>query len=644
MCGILGWYAVDGIGPHLKSFIQGTQVAAHRGPDGEGYLFVDQNNNRQLFTNKMDPDGDYQQVRTSKIAISHRRLSIIDLSDDAAQPLSNASKTIWITYNGEIYNYIELREELRSLGHQFTTTSDTEVLLRAYEEWGAECTNKLSGMWAFAVVDLEKNIIFCSRDRFGIKPFYYYLTKNHFIFASEIKQLLEFPFVKRDVNPKIVYDFLIYSALDYCEETFFSGIKRLMQGHNLVFDLASHQVNIRKYYDPSFSIDSKITFKGAVEKYRHLLFDSVKMHLRSDVEVGSCLSGGIDSSSLVCTIHDLLKQQNKNDIQRTFSSHFDDADANELEYMNAVIDSTGVTADFIYPNVEDLLNDAEKIAWHQDEPFGSTSIFAQWSVFQLVKQKNVKVMIDGQGADEQLGGYLGYAGVFFQELAMKKMYPRFAWELANHARFNPQTWFERTNTTNQLALRWGLKQPYPQTKWISESFANDNQLPSAWQQLTSLKPFGDSELLNNVLYQHTFFTNIQALLRFEDRDSMAFSVESRVPFLDHRLVEFLFTLPSTFKIRDGYTKRVLRESMRGVIPDKIRLRTSKLGFSTPERTWRKKSLSQLLESALASGLLDDYLDPQAARAYYQEVNNRNLFDSTFWKWISLYLWRKVYSV
>lgn len=644
MCGILGLYSIDGIGPYLKSFRQATDAAAHRGPDGEGYLFADHHKYQKHFLNRVDPDVDLEQIKGSTIALSHRRLSIIDLSDQAAQPLSNAARTIWITFNGEIYNYIELREELKGLGHQFRTSSDTEVLLRAYEEWGEECSNRLLGMWAFAIVDLEKKIIFCSRDRFGIKPFHYFFNGTHFLFSSEIKQLLEFPFVRRQVNPKVIYDFLIYSALDYSDETFFSGIKRLMQGHNLIFDLETQKIVARKYYDPSFSINREITFGNAVEQYRDLLFDSVKMHLRSDVEVGSCLSGGIDSSSLVCTIHQLLRQEGKGSIQRTFSSHFDDSDANEYEYMKAVIDRTGVTADFIYPKVEDLLNDAEKIAWHQDEPFGSTSIFAQWSVFQLVKEKNVKVMIDGQGADEQLGGYLGYAGVFFQELAKKKMYARFAWELGNHARFNPQTWFERINATNQLALRWGWKQAYPQTRWISESFAQKNAGPSAWQELAQLSPFGESEPLNNVLYQHTFFTNIQALLRFEDRDSMAFSVESRVPFLDHRLVEFLFTLPSTFKIRDGYTKRVLRESMRGIIPDKIRLRTSKLGFSTPERTWRKKALSQLLESALSSGLLDDFLDREAARSYYQEVNNRHLYDSTFWKWISIYLWRKVYSL
>jgi asparagine synthase (glutamine-hydrolysing) len=646
MCGITGVFRTDNLNGYIAGLQKANDIVYHRGPDGGGFaLFTAQS----LQVSCAD---DLSQVLDTEhrynLGFGHRRLAILDLSDAGKQPMAHQDASLWITFNGEIYNYLELQLELQSLGYTFHSHCDTEVVLAAYDAWGEDCVNRFNGMWAFAIADLKKKKLFCSRDRFGIKPFHYFYNSSTFIFGSEIKQLLCFPCVARQSNERAIYEFLAYGAVEYNAETFFKGIFKLKQGCNLVLDLDSSEVapHTYSYYKPDLKLNNEITIAEATEKLRWLLEDSIRLRLRSDVEVGSCLSGGLDSSTIVCLVRQILLSQNKSELQKTFSSHFEEKEANELEYMQEVINATGVKAAFIYPNPKELLQDLEKLVWHQEEPFGSTSIFAQWSVYKLVGQHDVKVMLDGQGADEQLAGYLGLGLYFLQELWTKKQYLKFVWESLQRSLL--QRTLYRDVSRNLLKQ---LRKVLPFAKlitnfgpidWIQPNMANKYQHSSDYLANFQIKPFGDQEILSNTLYQLTFSNNLQSLLKYEDRNSMAFSVEARVPFVDYRLVEFLSSLPSHMKIRDGYSKRVLRDAIIGLVPEKIRTRISKLGFATPESAWQAGVLKPLIEEAISSEVLQPFLVKEQAQAYVKSLEQNQVIDFTPWRWVSVYLWHQTF--
>jgi asparagine synthase (glutamine-hydrolysing) len=575
------------------------------------------------------------------LVLGHRRLAIIDLSSTGLQPMSNKDGSLWIVYNGEVYNYLELRAELEKAGYTFRSRSDTEVILYAYQAWGEDCVYHFNGMWAFAIADLQRQKLFCSRDRLGIKPFHYFFDREHFVFSSEIKQLLNFPFVPRRINELAVYEFLAYGAVEHCEETFFAGILNLLPGHNLVLDFANRSLATRRYYQPHFTINNRITLTEAAGEFGRLLRDSVRLRLRSDVEVGSCLSGGLDSSSIVCLMHRLLQEQGQTNVQHTFSSHFEEKEANELEYMQAVIQATGVQAHFTCPTAVDLLQDLERMVWHQEEPFGSTSIFAQWSVFKLVHEHGVKVMLDGQGADELLAGYLGLAYPYFKELFVKRQYFHLAREIWRRRQLQGEPWSSLVPGGLKGVLR---KLSGSAIDWISPKLVEDYRDQSYYQASRQAAPFGDREYLSNVLYRLTFLNGLVALLKYEDRNSMAFSIEARVPFLDYRLIEFLFSLPSNLKIYNGYTKRVLREGMAGVLPEKIRWRVGKLGFATPEQTWQQTVLRPLIEQAVYDDRLRPFLIPDKAIAYRDQLEKYDRLTFVPWRWVNLSLWMKAYDL
>jgi len=648
MCGLVGIFTVKGLGGFHSALQAANDIVAHRGPDGSGFVLF---NTKFSETLKISgeklllEDGHMDRMT---LAFGHRRLAIIDLSTAGHQPMCNEDESIWITYNGEVYNYVELRAELEKAGHTFRSQSDTEVILHAYEEWGENCVSRFNGMWAFAIADLNKQQLFCSRDRFGIKPFHYYYDGRRFVFGSEIKQLLCFPFVRKRVNERAVYEFLAYGAVDYCDETFFGDIYQLRHGHNLKVDLRDASLITTAFYTHDFRIDNRITFREAAAKFRRLLTDSVRLRLRSDVEVGSCMSGGLDSSSIVCLMNQLLKDQRRLGVQRTFSSHFEEEEANELEYMQEVIRATGVKSYFTYPTPDQFLRDLERLVWHQEEPFGSTSIFAQWSVFKLAHDHGMKVMLDGQGADEQLSGYVDLALYFFNELHAKRRWLKLAWETWRHTQLQGKPWLSLLpgGAGNFLRSFGFLKHndvPSPIIDWIRPEVKERYQGRSYYLKSQQIRPLGELEHLNNTLYQLTFLNNLQELLKYEDRNSMAFSIESRLPFLDYRLVEFLFSLPSTFKIRNGYTKRVLRDGMCGVIPEKIRRRVGKLGFATPERLWQKTILRPLIELAIQDNSLRPFLIPEKAMSYLGQIQQYELADFAPWRWINLYLWMQRYD-
>lgn len=649
MCSILGLFSKDG----LKGYRQAAQCANdlvhYRGPDGQGFLLLDTQSRDWLKAKRLDRMPREVEACPENLVLAHRRLAIIDLTSTGLQPMSSHDQSLWIVYNGEVYNYLELRRELEQAGHFFRSQSDTEVILCAYAEWGEQCVQRFNGMWAFAIADLRRSRIFCSRDRFGVKPFHYFCNRGFFAFASEIKQLLQFPFIQREINKRTVYEYLAFGAIDCGPETFFAGILNLLPGHNLIFDLETQRLSVKPYYQPNLEIDQAISRQDSADRFRELLTDSVRLRLRSDVPVGSCLSGGLDSSSIVCLMHDLLGQQGPSSGQHTFSSHFAEKEANELEYMHEVIEATSVEPHFIYPTPDDLLQDLSRLIWHQEEPFGSTSIFAQWSVFKLVHENGIKVMLDGQGADEMLAGYVPLSCYYFRELLDKRDYARLAWEISWHARLHrkPFTTLLPDALVSRLRRIPLFKQksdPPPAIDWVAPDLAGQFRERSAYLDNQQIKPFGPLEHLNNILYQLTFFNNIQQLLKYEDRNSMAFSVESRVPFLDYRLVEFSFRLPSHLKIRNGFTKRVLRESMCGILPEKIRWRTSKLGFATPEQKWQQTVLRPFIIKAIHDRRLRPYLLADQAENYLRQIDETGLGNFVPWRWANLLLWIEAFDL
>ena len=658
MCGILGIYSSSGISLYREKLQVANDLVKYRGPDGSGFaLFNTRDPNRKgCFLPSVSRDAaDLDQI---DLALAHRRLAIIDLSPAGLQPMATEDRMLWITYNGEIYNYLELRDELESYGHTFTTHTDTEVILLAYMQWGQECVHRFNGMWAFAILDLPNRRIFCSRDRFGVKPFHFYQDGKHFVFASEIKQLLLFPFVPKRPNDRMIYDYLAFQAVEHSEETFYSDISNLPAGSNLIFDLERNKVEVCRYYEPRYTIDKKITLDEAVLEFQRLLKNSIRLRLRSDVNVGSCLSGGLDSSSIVCIVNEMLRDKNKSEIQYTFSSHFDEKEANELEYMNEVIMATKVKAHFIHPSAQGLLEELESLIWHQEEPFGSTSIYAQWCVFKLVNLHGVKVMLDGQGADELLGGYVPFStSEYLQELILKGKLASFMREASrfNMPMHDPLMTIARRQISNTLrkaphvhsiiqAIRSMKADSGIRQDWLRPSLVKRYDDESAFIANRDKLMFEGHEYLNNYLYRLTFWNNLQGLLKYEDRNSMAFSVEGRVPFLDYRLVEFLFSLPSSFKMRSGYSKYVLRDGLKGILPEKIRLRTTKLGFSTPESLWQKTQLMPLIQQSLDDPKLGEYIDPQKARIHLDRLQKSNQRDFSPWRWLNLSLWLRAYEL
>jgi asparagine synthase (glutamine-hydrolysing) len=415
-----------------------TDAVAHRGPDDEGYAYLADGGEVTVCGGAATPAacyghaapyaprGEYANApeRPARAALGHRRLSIIDVSPAGHQPMCSHDGQHWIIYNGEVYNYLELREELKALGHAFRTASDTEVILAAYAQWGAQCPHHLNGMFAFVIVDRPRRKLYAARDRFGVKPLYYWVAPGGLIaLASEIKQFAVLPGWRPQLNGQRVYDFLNWALLDHTDETLFAGVYQLRAGEALELDLETRapgaihagRLPVARWYDLQPRPWSG-TLEDAGREFRRLLTDSVRLRLRSDVPVGSCLSGGLDSSTIVCLMNEVLREQDAHALQKTFSAVSAVKRFDERDFMEEVVKATGTEAHYVCPDVESLFPALERITWHQDEPFGSTSIYAQWRVFELAAGSRVKVMLDGQGADEQLAGYANYFAARFGSL------------------------------------------------------------------------------------------------------------------------------------------------------------------------------------------------------------------------------------
>ena len=604
MCGIAGVFKTDGQPVRRETLEFMNRVQKHRGPDGNG-IFCE-----------------------GSIGLAHVRLAILDLTEAGHQPLSIDDRTI--TYNGEIYNFRELRTELQAKGHSFSSDCDTEVLLKSYLEWGQDCVKRFNGMFAFAIWTPAKQELFCARDRFGIKPFFYVRDQAGFEFASEIKALLHEP-VRRKPRTRTLVRFFGEGLTDDEHETFFEKISILPPAHTLTVTPSSLKVQRYWQLDPTANWQGLHRSSGiestpiashsdrlaptdyfpqnngieeASEAFRDLFADSVKLRLRSDVPVGTCLSGGLDSSSVVTCAHALIDRP-----METFSSVYPDRGYDERRFIDDVVESCQTNPNFIEPDGADLPDVFDRIVWHQDEPTGGPGLYSQWKVMERAKSR-VTVLLDGQGGDELLAGYHYYFPEYLAELAKDL--------LADKQSLDPV--FEASQIITELtgrdhkplaerAIRRAkrpkilgffrrerpgkIKPPESLSPDFLRGFSKKDATRSKIDKL-----FSNS--LSQRLYDDLTRFSIPALLRYEDRNSMAHSLEARVPFLDHRLIEFCLALPYQFKIDPPHTKLILRHAMNGRLPKSVTTRQDKLGYPTPASLWFRAHLKEWVTDTLNS--------------------------------------------
>ena len=572
----------------------------HRGPDDEG-VFIEEN-----------------------VGLGFVRLSILDLSPAGHQPMYSHDERYVIVFNGEIFNYIEIKEELKK-DFDFKTFTDTEVVLAAYQKWGEKCLDKFNGMFAFAIYDKQTKKVFAARDRFGIKPFYYYQDDERFVFASEIKSIL--PLVKKEANDNAIFDYLLYNRTDHSEQTFFKGINKLQHGSYLIID--NNNVEINRWYNLSEKLIPQKTLTP--NEYRELFIDSIKLRLRADVPIGVSLSGGIDSSAIVSSI---IKDFDLKDLNTFSAVYGKDEPTDESEYIDVFKDMVK-NMHYITPTAETFYHDFEKFIDAHNEPVPDIGPYAQFKVMELAS-KEVTVTLDGQGADEQLGGYHYFFGSYYRELLREFKLKRFVSE--------NRLYFSKHKSINAIKyLFYYLAPSFIQEKInanifpsIDKNFIKRNKVNSDIN-----KSLYNPKSLNESLLQH-FEYKLEHLLRWEDLNAMHFSIESRVPFLDYRLVEATLSTPSSQKIYKGETKHILREALKDILPEKITNRKDKKGFSNPREKWFKteqfkKFIIELInsESFKNRGYFNSDI---AIEQYSKHLKGEVDISKEIWKWINLEIW------
>ncbi len=580
-----------------------SQILKHRGPDDEGFLFFKDKEICTAYGNDTQKESinnafnfsakqHIQSVEQNyKGVFIHRRLSIIDISESGHQPMTPVNSKVWITFNGEIYNYIELRAKLEKAGYVFKTHSDTEVLLNAYLHWGNDCLQKLNGMFSFAIYDIEKKKLFCARDRSGVKPFYYYFKDGIFCFASEIKAFRALPFIETSLNERALQHYLLHDALEYEAEGFLKNIFELFPSNYIEIDLSNNEFQIKKYFDVKINTDfttfNEQDFLLCKAETEQVVTDAILKRLRADVPVGCCLSGGIDSS----VISGVIANHNKN--FNAFTATFPNEPIDESSYAKDVIDFTQAKWHTVTPTSEELTQDFEKLIYALDIPIWSTSTYAQFRVMQLAKQTNVKVVLDGQGSDELFAGYPHYYTTYVNELLRNKQFKQAASEIKN---FGNNFWYLYTKENAKRTLHYNANK-----KQLNTAFVNAHTAPEG---LT-----GSFSSLNENLQYDFFNHRLKTYLRCEDRCSMYHSVESRTPFADDtNLINLAFKTPSSFKIKHGTSKYILRESMKNYLPESVYNRKDKMGFVTPHNKWLAdlvENKSDLLHSAKIKPFFDD---------------------------------------
>lgn len=605
MCGIAGFYGFKNHDLIKKISLE----LKHRGPDGEGYFFND------------------------KITLLNRRLAIIDIKE-GTQPIYNEDKSVVTVYNGEIYNYQELKKTLEEKGHKFKTNCDTEVIVHAYEEWGEKCFDKFNGMFAIALWDEKQKKLILARDHFGIKPLYFSQNNDKLLFCSEIKSILNSNFINKEPNDKIIYRYLKYRIHDDSPETFFRGIYKLMPGEMMI--IRNSQRVIKKFSNLESSLsttgkpNSNLAGSKEADIVRQRLIDAVKMRLIAEVSVGTCLSGGLDSSTVVAVVNQLLNEKVKEAVsvgnkQNSFSAVFPNSSNNEEKYIDILLkDLKNINEHKIYPKPEEFFEDLQDFVKTQEEPTISTGPYAQYKVMQEA-HKYVKVLLDGQGADEMMAGYLPYYFVYLKQLIKEKKYLRFLKEI--FLSLDVITKY----TTIKFIEKTGIR------KKINENLLLNSQFV---KQYKDEKFIVTHDNLKRRLVEDIFYNSLPSLLRYEDKNAMRFSIEGRVPFLDFNLLKYIFSLADEAIIKDGWNKNILRSATKDLLPNKIRLRRNKIGFTTPEYEWFLKMKNRIYSVFMSESF--------GKRKYFNQKEVINLFqqfiegktDDTlvFWRLLNMEIW------
>lgn len=622
MCGILGAFHGRHDAGLDRRIDAGMHALRHRGPDAKGV--------------------ETHAVADGVVHLGHARLSIIDLTEGGRQPMHGGDGRYVIVFNGEIYNYKELREELKAQGCRFTSDSDTEVLLAAWAAWGAACLPRLVGMFAFAVLDRQAATLTCVRDAFGIKPFFYAQEGGNFLFASEMPALVALKSTKAQPNWQRAYDYLVHGDYDSGPDTFFDGALQLPPGHLFVVDLAACSLGeMRRWWTPRIAQRSDLSFEEAAERVRESFLQSIRLHLRSDVPLGAALSGGVDSSSVVCAMRHVAPDHPIH----TFSYVAAGSALNEEKWADLVNRHVGAVAHKVVVNPRELARDLDDMIRAQGEPFGSTSIYAQYRVYQLAKESGITVTLDGQGADEMLGGYVGFPGERVRSLLDEK-HPAQAWAfLRQWARWPGRSMAMGTKaalaewSTGALHELMRMAAGMNRTPdWIDEQVAHEMTLRARVARFRSGDGADGRRMVAqmvNLLTRH----GLPGLLRHGDRNSMRFSIESRVPFLTLEQVELMLSLPEHYLVSNtGETKRVFRYAMRGIVPDEILSRKDKIGFEPPEQAWLV-SIADQARAWLSEDMRIPFVRREALLAQFEDViAGRRAFSWQVWRWINFYRW------
>lgn len=598
------------------------------------YLNVSESN--QLITKMLesmehrgpDASGIFNQ---GPLTIGHNRLSIIDLSSNANQPFEYDD--LALIFNGEIYNYIEIKEILKSKGYRFTTASDTEVVAASFKEWGKKCVDQFIGMWALAIWDKKDRKLFCSRDRFGIKPFSYLRNGSRLYFASEIKALKKSPLFFNKLNENQIARSLQLGWIVYKDETFFEAIKNLPAAHNLFFD--GQTLSIERYWDVNLLDESNDNAEEKSARFLNLFSDSVRLQMRSDVKIGTCLSGGIDSSAIVSTISHLFQGKSID----AFTIFYDKKiSVDERPWANEVITKyPNVNWHTFSPGNDEILDAFEQIHYYADTPLDGSSHISQFFVMRLAAQNKVKVLLDGQGSDEYLGGYMhAFDRLIGHQISNLKLKNALA----------SIYWHKKLHQLKPADLAYVIMKSIVSSFSSEQSFyayAFKNKETQIFRNPEKTIPFhlngvDYNNSFSHYLYQQVFTATLPTLLHFEDRNSMTFSIESRVPFLDHRLVDYVFKLPNEDKIKKGETKHILRSALNGILPDPIRKRQDKKGFVTPgENSWLRDPLKNMLN---IDQLDLPFIDLKKAKQSVENYKNGSNEGRLVWRLISLNQWLK----
>jgi asparagine synthase (glutamine-hydrolysing) len=620
MCGIAGIFW-QGEGPGSQGAVaKALEAMRRRGPDDRGTESI--------------------AIAGGGLVLGHTRLSVIDLSPGGHQPKHAAGLSL--VFNGEIYNYLELRRELQAEGVAFYTGSDTEVLLQAWARWGEACLPRLAGMFAFALYDHAARTLTCVRDAFGIKPFFYTQDATRFCFASELPAMKALRGGAWSLNLQLAYDYLMYGEYDSTQESFVDGVLHLMPGHLLQVKLGEAPAPARRWWTPRVSPVSTLAFADAADALREQILQSVRLHLRSDVALGAALSGGLDSSTIVCAMRHIEPELPIH----TFTYVARGTSDSEEAWADRINAGVGAHAHKVEVTAEELARDLDDMILAQGEPFGSTSIYAQYRVFQLARQHGVTVTLDGQGADELLAGYNGYPGKRVRSLLDEHRYSEAGRFLHEWSAWPGRRLFHGVKAgIAELVVDGPFYEPLrrlhgdrQQAAWIDTGALREQGVVLRYPRQRSPWEEPGRRLAAELAHAATQ-RGLPALLRHGDRNSMRFSVESRVPFLTTQLADFLLTLPEDYLISPaGETKRILRAAMRGIVPDEVLDRRDKIGFSTPEFAWLRQMAPQVRAWLQEDTGLSFLRRPAMLAEFDAVMAGKHRFSWQVWRWINFTRW------